>query len=102
MTSPSDGRVTGAAADLEGFDFLRITTASHVDLGPFEVQPQGPLPCEGDTDGDLTIGLSDLLTVLSEWGSCVSSTGCAGDIDGDGFIGLSDLLAVLAGWGDCP
>jgi len=74
----------------------------NVDLGPFEVQPQGPLPCEGDTDGDLTIGLSDLLTVLSEWGSCVSSTGCAGDIDGDGFIGLSDLLAVLAGWGDCP
>ncbi len=74
----------------------------NVDLGPFELQPDGPPPCEGDTDGDQMIGLGDLLTVLSEWGSCGSSTGCAGDIDADGFIGLADLLAVLAGWGDCP
>ncbi len=51
--------------------------------------------CPGDADGDLTVGLSDLLAVLSAWGT----TDPDADVDDDGSVGLSDLLAVLSNWG---
>ena len=49
----------------------------------------------GDLDGDGSVGLSDLLTVLSSWGACA---GCPADVDGDGTVGLADLLVVLSAW----
>jgi hypothetical protein len=55
-------------------------------------------PCDGDLDGDRTVGFLDLLEILSAWGPCA---GCPGDIDGDGEVGFLDLLAVLSTWGPC-
>ena len=43
------------------------------------------------------IGFSDLLSILSAWGT----SGGAEDVDGDGTVGFSDLLAILSQWGDC-
>ncbi len=54
--------------------------------------------CPADLDGDLDVGFSDLLLVLSTWGPC---PGCSADIDGDGDVGFSDLILVLAAWGPC-
>ena len=55
--------------------------------------------CPHDLDADGSIGVSDLLSLLADWGPC---EGCPGDFDGDGTVGLSDLLALLANWGACP
>ena len=56
--------------------------------------------CPGDTDGDLVVGLSDLLTVLSGFGDVTGDGAPAGDLDGSGVVGLEDLLEVLGAFGD--
>jgi len=54
----------------------------------------------GDVDADGTVGLSDLLIILSNWGPCADCPpACLGDADSDCSVGLSDLLAVLSDWG---
>ena len=54
--------------------------------------------CVGDVDGDGNVGVSDLLSVVDQWGAC---NGCSGDIDGDGTVGVGDLLAIVDAWGAC-
>jgi len=53
--------------------------------------------CEGDTDGDMTVGILDLLGLLAAWGS----DDPVFDLDGDGTVGIADFLALLAAWGPC-
>ena len=61
----------------------------------------GAAACEGDIDGDGTVGVTDLLVVLALWGPCAPN--CLGaDLDGDGVVGIYEFLAVLANWGPCP
>ncbi len=55
----------------------------------------GGVDCPGDATGDLTVGLADLLAVLSAWGT----TDADADVDDSGLVGLGDLLAVLSAWG---
>lgn len=50
-----------------------------------------------DLDGDGSVGLSDVLVILSSWGGC-DGTACPADLDGDGLVGLGDVLVVLAAW----
>ncbi len=54
--------------------------------------------CDADLDGDGTVGVSDLLVVLAEWGPCPL---CQGDLDADGHVGVNDLLVVISSWGSC-
>ncbi|MEE8155936.1 MAG: FG-GAP repeat protein [Phycisphaerales bacterium] len=56
----------------------------------------GPL---GDLDGDGTVGASDLLILLVNWGRCADCDDCIADIDGNCTVGASDLLILLANWG---
>ncbi len=49
--------------------------------------------CDGDIDGDGTVGVNDLLALLAKYGD--TCTGCPEDIDGDGTIGVNDLLGLL-------
>ena len=59
-----------------------------------------PTPaCLGDLDGDNSVGFSDVLIVLNDWG-CID--GCPSDIDGDDSVGFSDVLIILNDWGACP
>jgi hypothetical protein len=63
-----------------------------------------PDVCECDADcsasgPDTVVNISDLLSMLADWGG-------AGACDiapagGDGIINIQDLLAVLAAWGSC-
>lgn len=55
------------------------------------------LGCPGDVDGDLTVGVSDVLAYLSAFG-CVSNCGVA-DLNGDGAANTSDLLMMLSLFG---
>jgi hypothetical protein len=78
-----------------------------IDVVAINVDPGGnafglvpPPPCPYDIDGDLIIGFSDLLVVLSMWGPCPPP--CPGDLDGNGLVGFSDLLLILSNWGPCP
>jgi len=69
-----------------------------VDMGAYEFQ--GALPCPWDCDGgestDGTVGITDFLLLLAQWGS---SGSC--DFDGGG-VGITDFLELLANWGPCP
>jgi|GEM_PF-4626369 hypothetical protein len=49
----------------------------------------------GDLDGDGSIGMGDLLAIISNWGNCTS---CLSDLDQDGTVGTSDLLTLISLW----
>lgn len=53
----------------------------------------------GDLDGDGSVGASNLLILLANWGSCDACEACTADLDGNCTVGASDLLILLANWG---
>jgi len=55
--------------------------------------------CIADISGDGIVGVTDLLSVIAAWGTCVS---CDADLNGDGIVNVSDLLTVISLWGNCP
>jgi hypothetical protein len=64
-----------------------------------------PPPTPGDTDLDGDVDVTDLLTLLSEWGACdfpctpgAENPACAADFNNDCAVDVSDLLALLANW----
>ena len=71
-----------------------------VDRGAFEYQPDCGLA--GDINGDGTVDLADLSTLLGNFGT--SGAGPEdGDTNGDGTVDLSDLTVVLSDFGQsCP
>ena len=52
--------------------------------------------CPGDVNGDGTIGVDDLLGVISEFNSTCD---CPEDVNGDGTVNVKDVLGVLAVYG---
>ena len=56
--------------------------------------------CHGDINGDDQVGVTDLLIVIDQWGTCDGD--CSADFNGDGQVGVNDLLIVLDAWGPCP
>jgi hypothetical protein len=58
--------------------------------------------CRADVDGNSTVDLQDLVSVLSAWGA---NEPCPPfvpqDVDRDCQVGLGDLLGVLSAWGPC-
>jgi len=65
-------------------------------IGSAPAQAQCSL-CPEDIAGDSTIGVPDLLELLSDWGTSNTPS----DFDGDGAVGVSDLLQLLSAWGPC-
>jgi hypothetical protein len=53
--------------------------------------------CEEDLDGDGLINVTDLLTVVGNWGLTDNDA----DIDGSGTVDTPDLLAIIGAWGEC-
>ena len=51
--------------------------------------------CEGDTNEDGVVDITDLLAILDGWG------GADGDVTGDGDTNIDDILIVLGNWGFC-
>ena len=52
----------------------------------------------GDTNGDATIDVLDLLQVILDWGQCPTEGDCLGDLDGSGVVDVEDLLIVIGAW----
>lgn len=66
-----------------------------------ELQPASSIPCPGDVNGDNTVDVSDLGSLLANFG--VSGAGIPGDLDGNGTVDVSDLGILLANFGlSCP
>lgn len=55
-------------------------------------------PCPGDIDGDGSVGVDDMLSIIAAWGS----NDPIADVDGNGIVDTNDVLAVLSTWGKCP
>jgi hypothetical protein len=54
--------------------------------------------CIEDLSGHGSVGIEDLLILLSAWGT---DPGGPPDFDGDGAVGINDLTILLAAWGPC-
>ena len=53
----------------------------------------------GDTNLDGAVDVTDLLGVISAWGTCPDlPVDCPADIDGNGVVDVSDLLSLIADW----
>lgn len=104
-----DVQLTAAPADCNSngiFDAIDISN------GAPDVNANGvPDSCETRTcaadvappvTGDNLVNVSDLLSVISQWGPCIS---CASDFvpaHGNQQVNVSDLLGVISAWGPCP
>ena len=51
--------------------------------------------CLGDVNGDLVVGVDDILAVIDAWGLC---SDCPEDVDGSGSVEVNDLLLILSAW----
>jgi hypothetical protein len=60
-------------------------------------------PCYEDVDGSGTVDVSDLLTLIGNWGGCPDCTDeIPGDVDYNDIVDVTDLLMVVGSWGPCP
>ena len=55
-------------------------------------------PCIADINGDDTVNVDDLITLIGNWGGCNK---CSSDINDDGQVNIDDLMEVLGSWGSC-
>ena len=68
-----------------------------IDMGAYEFG----IPC--DLDGDCDVDLSDLATLLGNYGATSGMSYADGDVDNDGDVDLQDLAALLGQYGTaCP
>jgi hypothetical protein len=82
---PDAGQMTGGSFALSG--------------GFFSGQANSP-PCPGDTTGDGTVNVEDLVAVITAWGP--AAPGAPEDTNGDGSVNVTDLVSVITLWGPCP
>jgi hypothetical protein len=55
--------------------------------------------CRGDIDGNRIVDLSDLSTLLANYGVASGASFQTGDLNGDDAVGLGDLALLLGTFG---
>lgn len=60
------------------------------------ISDEEAVACPLDLDGDQAVTVSDVLTLLSEFG-CAQD--CSNDVSGDGQVSVADVLVLLGGYG---
>ena len=63
----------------------------------FRVDLNSYVNCHQDLTRDGTVGVDDLVQMLSEWGSGMPSS----DLDCSGAVDFMDVLLLLSVWGEC-
>jgi len=91
--TPAQG-VIGGGKDLNWTVEASNELNTRTSTDSFAFSTADTVACDGDLDGDLIVGLDDLLLVLGAFG-----IDDGGDVDGDGTTGLDDLLTVLGNFG---
>ena len=74
-----------------------VTACNYEPTALFDDGSCEPCECPGDLDGDLAVGVSDILAALSEFGCIVD---CTADMDDDGQVTVSDFLEILSVYGE--
>jgi hypothetical protein len=85
---PTDGGITYPGWSIDDVEIWAIPT-----FNP---------DCPGDLDNDGDIDISDLSTLLANYGTTSGALYMDGDVDTDGDVDISDLSVLLAGYGPCP
>lgn len=69
-----------------------------IDGGGNVISEECPVGCASDLNGDGTVGVGDLLSLIDVWGctNCVNE-----DIDESGVVDIEDLLSLVSAWGPC-
>jgi hypothetical protein len=100
VTLTSNVRVRFTAEDAGSGSLVE---AAVDDFRAYSLDCTSPTPCQGDLDGDGSIGLADLSVLLSNFGTASGAGPEDGDMTGDGAVDLADLSAFLALFGTaCP
>ncbi len=76
-------------------DNIDIKTGSSQDTNSDGIPDE--CQCVADVTGDAVVNVSDLLSVIDQWGQPNSPA----DISGDGIVNVTDLLEVVGSWGPC-
>lgn len=84
-------------------DSLTIYDATGGDIPEHDIQSEDADPvCPGDIDGNNQVGLADLSTLLSNFGTMGGATFEDGDLNNDGDVLIDDLSLLLSYFGvDC-
>lgn len=104
------GKLT--TSDATSFDYAGIAVAASTDaalIGAYQADLTGANTagaayvfalacCPGDVNGDGTINLTDIATLLANFGQ-TGATWSTGDLNGDGLVDLSDLAIALSQYG---
>ena len=99
----SDGSSIATVPVVKGKSYLIQVGSSTSELGGC-VAGDGVLgiiieaSCLGDIDGDGSVGIDDILALISDWGTSASSS----DLDQSGTVDVGDLLILIDMYGDCP
>jgi hypothetical protein len=67
--------------------------------GSITVEPE--IVCPGDTNGDGSVDILDLLDLLAAWNTADPVYDIAPAPSGDGVVNILDLLELLSEWGPC-
>lgn len=83
------------ATDIDALNppYAGLLGAGRIDIGT-AVSVGPPAPELGDLDADGTVGVLDLLHVLTDWGMVHTPA----DLTGDGMVDVLDLLMLLQHW----
>jgi len=82
-------------------DFLSTNNDQHSDIPLLIVDAEDPdPPCPGDINDDNAVDLSDLATLLANFGTAAGASLEDGDLDQDGDVDLADLAGMLAEFGN--
>ena len=90
-------------------EYLNISDSTFCDSAPNHIDGKLPwidgggntfadeCPDCPDITGDGYVNVSDLLTIIDQWGQ----TNSPADLNYDGIVDVSDLLIVVGDWGEC-
>ena len=85
----------GDVVHLRGFANHGINPAQRAYLAEFLDGCVDVVECEGDTNGDFLIDVTDVLEILGNWGT--DEPTC--DLDGSGTVEVNDILILLSRFG---
>ena len=104
--------IDGGGALGQGGNYQLTSTIGQPDAGvalmggPYSIRggflaflPGTPLPCPGDVNDDGAVNLTDLSTLLANFGVASGATQTQGDLDADTDVDLTDLATLLANFG---